>query len=276
MSVNNIIDTIHFIEENYYRTITIKEIEQVSFYSYRNIHRIFKNVCKESIAAFQKRLKLENAYKMLLYNLEPIHHIAYTVGFKTHESFAKAFKQHFGFTATEVRKRKEIIFNNNDSLINNVATATTIPYDKVYMPSTQIVYSRVIASYESPEIELHWSAFMNNEFPPQTDFYGIIADETLITEDNKCRYDACASQALYLKEYPVKSIFGRKYLKFIHAGAYNQLERTYRHIFSQWMFESEFAFSNLPIVEHYEKTSATPDENITNIYFCSLFQLLLF
>lgn len=264
MSVNSIINTIHFIEENYARVISVKEIEQVSFYSYRNFQRIFKSACNENIGSFQKRLKLENAYKMLLYNQEPINNIAYDVGFETPSALTKSFKQHFGFTPSEVRKNKELIFQNNEIDFNS--PKEPIEFEAVIMQEQKIYYSRIITPYDSPEIEEHWLAFMKYCFPEQSQYYGIIADETIITEDDKCRYDACSSNPSLLKELPQKEIFGGKYIKFEHTGSYDTLEDTYRKIYAQWMVFSDLSFSNLPPIEHYVTENKNMGCNSTHIY----------
>ena len=264
MSVNSIINTIQFIEENYTRIISVKEIEQVSFYSYRNFQRIFKSACNETIGSFQKRLKLENAYKMLLYNREPINNIAYEVGFETASALTKSFKQHFGFTPSEVRKHKEIIFTKSDILFDN--EREPLPHEAVNMPEQEIYFSRIITSYNSPDIEKHWKEFLKYGFPSQSKFYGIIADETIITEDIKCRYDACSNQPSVLKTLATKKIFGAKYIKFIHQGSYATLDDTYRKIYAQWMVNTDLAFSNQAIIECYEEDNNHAELNKTFIY----------
>jgi AraC family transcriptional regulator len=54
---------VKFVEDNYYRNIPINELEDIGCYSYRNLQRIFQNIFKETIGAFQKRLKLEKLTK---------------------------------------------------------------------------------------------------------------------------------------------------------------------------------------------------------------------
>ncbi len=262
--VNKIIDTIQFIEEHFAQQISINEIERVSCYSYRNFQRIFKSTCGENIGAFQKRLKLENAYKMLLFNKTAIKEIAFEVGFETPAALTKSFKQYFGFPPSDIRLHKELIFKNN-KIINSPATEK-LDFEIVSMPKQQVYYSRIITSYESPAIETHWNSFMQFGFHDSCDFYGIILDETIITEDLKCRYDACSSQQALLKVLPQKEIFGGKYVKFEHLGSYDTLHETYNKIYAQWMIQSDLTFSNLPPIEHY-----LTDENGKNSHKTSIF-----
>lgn len=266
MSVNNIIRTIQFIEENYHREISIQEIERVSCYSYRNIQRIFKHTCNETIGEFKKRLKLENAYKLLLFNNEDIKNISNMVGFETPSSFAKAFKQHFNITPSEARDSKELIFEKNNIMISS--QPVDIPFETVKINSKDVYYSRVIAPYDSDEIEQLWKKFTKLLFPTDnTQYYGVIADETLITDDIKSRYDACSDKPAFNTSLPVKKIFGGKFVKFTHTGNYQTIEQTYKTIYSHWMLNSELEFSNNATIEHYNYVDEhNADNNITDIY----------
>lgn len=266
MSVNNIIRTIQFIEENYNREISIQEIERVSCYSYRNIQRIFKHTCNETIGEFKTRLKLENAYKFLIYNKEDIKNISSMVGFETPSSFAKAFKQHFSITPSEARIRKELIFEKN--YITIPSKPIDIPFETLKKNSIEVYYSRVIAPYDSDEIELLWKKFTKLLFPADnTQYYGVIADETLITEDIKSRYDACSDKPAFNTNLPIKKIFGGKFVKFTHVGSYKTIEQTYKTIYSHWMLNSELEFSNNATIEHYSYVDEhNADNNITCIY----------
>lgn len=99
MSLEKIQHIIKYIEEHYNQDISIQKLEQLSNYSYRNVQRVFKNIFNESLGAFQKRLKLENAYKKLIYTLDPITDVAYSVGFDSLQSFSKSFKKQFRYEA---------------------------------------------------------------------------------------------------------------------------------------------------------------------------------
>jgi AraC family transcriptional regulator len=81
VNLNCVYNTISFIEKNYDQVISIEELEEVSHYSYRNIQRIFKYTCGETVGAYQKGLRVENAYKMMLYTSGNITSIALKVGF---------------------------------------------------------------------------------------------------------------------------------------------------------------------------------------------------
>lgn len=99
MSLEKVQHIIKYIEEHYNQDISIQKLEQLSNYSYRNVQRVFKKIFNESLGAFQKRLKLKNAYKKLIYTLDPITDVAYSVGFDSLQSFSKSFKKQFRYEA---------------------------------------------------------------------------------------------------------------------------------------------------------------------------------
>ena len=257
--LSSVYDTIHFIERNYNREISIKELEQVSHYSYRNIQRIFRYTCAETIGAFQKRLRVENAYKMILYTKESLTSIALEVGFATIASFSKAFRQQFGISPKEARAGKLPLFAR--SAITPVPADRVLKPQLIYNPAITLYCQRAHINYVHEEIEAHWARFMQLEFAAQgNEFYGIIADEPMIREDLHCRYDACCSVQPLNKKLPVVTTQAGRYAQFEHAGAYDSIEDTYRDIYAGWILGTNLEFAPSPVIEKYVKH---PDNTTT-------------
>lgn len=260
-------NTLSFIESNYDRSISIKELEEVSHYSYRNIQRIFKYTCGETIGGYQQRLRVENAYKMMLYTRESITDIALQVGFANLASFSKAFKQHFSISPTAARLGKKQLFSRAN-IVPEEAGALPTP-DIIYLPPTLVYYESAFMPYENDGIESLWRRFMQNEFPAaDTVYFGIIADEPLITNELNCRYDACSSTPATNRELPSKQLPGGRYAAFVHSGTYSTIEETYKKIYAGWILESGLEFAHTPIVERYLKhadNTADEAEQITQI-----------
>jgi len=254
---------LHFIENNYDQEISIKQLEAVSHYSYRNIQRIFKYTCGETIGAYQKRLRVENAYKLMLYTKENITAIALSVGFANLASFSKAFKQHFHCSPKEAKLNKTLLFR--EAGITPVESGILLQPEIIYLPAFRVYYESAFLSYENREIEGLWERFMRHKFPGKdTIYYGIIADDPLITEDLRCRYDACSSQQAGDTALPSKMIPGGRYARFIHKGTYETIEETYTNIYSRWILESKLEFAHTPIIEKYvqhaDNTNAIEDQ----------------
>lgn len=258
MNLRSIYNTINFIENNYNKQISIQELENVSCYSYRNIQRIFKYTCNETIGEYQTRLKLENAYKLILYSKDNLSSIAYNVGFESLSSFSKAFKKHFGFPPKQAKSDKVLLLKN--FAIKATPIETQIKPEIIFIPEKKVYYQSTNTYYVNEEIELLWEEFSANNFPNSSaDFFGVIADEPLITEEIKCRYDACCSLQPINKKLPSKFIFGGQYAKFIHHGSYDTIVETYKNIYAGWILTSQLEFSNTPIIEQYIHHSTNTD-----------------
>ncbi|ATN04757.1 AraC family transcriptional regulator [Chryseobacterium indologenes] len=266
-NLNCIYKVIHFIEKNYDQQISVKDLEDVSHYSYRNIQRIFKYSCGETIGAFQQRLKLENAYKRILYTTENLTSIGIEVGFANIASFSKAFKQHFGMSPKEAKLSKERLLCGPELV--PITSGVLLEPEIIYLKPVQVFYQSVHTHYNNAEIELLWENFMENKFEASDAVYfGIIADEPLIKTEISCRYDACVSVQANNKKLPSKTILGGKYARFIHTGSYDTIDETYTKIYSRWIFNSGLEFSHSPIIEKYERHAAiagNEEEQLTYI-----------
>jgi AraC family transcriptional regulator len=266
-NLNCVYNTISLIEKNYDQVIAVEELEEVSHYSYRNIQRIFKYTCGETVGAYQKRLRVENAYKMMLYTNANISSIALKVGFANLASFSKAFKQHFGIAPKEAKSQKEPLMAKAE--IFPVGAIQLLKPEIVYLRPLTVYYGTAFINYIDEEIEALWDKFMLNEFPEQgNEFYGIIADEPLIRENLKCRYDTCSAMQAKNVRLPSKTIGGGKYAQFIHPGGYETIEETYTKIYSGWILNAGLEFGPSPVIEKYIRhpdNTDSADEQLTYI-----------
>ncbi|WP_316803332.1 AraC family transcriptional regulator [Pedobacter nototheniae] len=245
-------NVLNFIENNYDQYISIKELEEVSNYSYRNIQRIFKYTCGETIGAYQQRLKVENGYKLIIYTKSTLTAIALQVGFANLASFSKAFKLHFKISPKMARLNKPSLFL--ESRLIPVISEEEIKPEIIYLKPLKIYYESTQTSYINADIELLWDHFMKHKFPDHdTEYFGVIADEPLIKTQLSYRYDACASAASKSIKLPSKSIFGGRYAQFIHQGRYETIENTYTKIYAGWILNSGLEFAHTPIIEKYIK-----------------------
>jgi AraC family transcriptional regulator len=269
MDLEQIQHIVKYVEDNFHRNIPIEELEDIGCYSYRNLHRVFQNIFKETLGAFQKRLKLENGYKKLIYTSDTITDIAYSIGFESLQAFTKSFKKQFQISPTEARSNKLKIF---ESFLNDVQNKPLIQPEIVYLNPIKIYYQSIKTSnYNNDEIEKHWDKidqlFHKNN---RVSYYGIIVDQPLITIEKHCRYEACVTEYPNDKSYLTKEILGGKYAKYIHKGDYEHIEDTYRMIYKDWLFNAKLEFDSSPVIEHYLIHDFDTDEKdslITEILF---------
>jgi len=266
-NLKRIYNTRNYIEMHYNQIISISALEDISSYSYRNLQRVFYSLFKETIGAYQTRLKVENGYKKLLYSNKQISDIALEVGFADVQSFSKTFKKHFNYSPSSARHQKELLLNN---VHPQQAIYYTLEPEIIFIPEITVYYSSCKTSYINPEIEELWEILLKNEFTePITDFFGIITDDILITDKSKCTYDACIMTKAIVKNLPIKKIFGGQYARFYHHGSYDTLEDTYEQIFGGWFLSNTVEFSHLPVIEHYITNNGNcdnPSDYVTAIF----------
>lgn len=255
-SFRDIQKIVDHIEANFDREITAHEIESISHYSYRNFQRIFFKIFKETVSGFQKRLRLENAYKKLIYTEDKPSEIAWQVGYFNIQSFSKAFKQQYSISPAEARKKKQEVFSTFIDKENK-----DLKFDIRYKDAVT-VYCKFIKAkdYNNPEIDALWK-----EIEPEHEIfeaaYGIIRDQPLITSFSHCRYGAAVIADDELKEFSKTEIFGGKYVRFTHEGPYEKILETYRSFYRFWLTEKQLLLDSSDVIEEYQETE------ITHIYF---------
>lgn len=103
--INRVID---HVERNLDQPLSLAVLADVAHLSRYHFHRIFAAMVGETLHGFVQRLRLEKAATMLVGNPRAsITAIAIDCGFSSSASFARAFKDAFGTTATQWRTANE-------------------------------------------------------------------------------------------------------------------------------------------------------------------------
>jgi len=99
--VNRVIDHVraHLTEE-----LSLEGLARVAAFSPFHFHRIFRALTGETLSAFIQRLRLERAALALTHHEDQgVLTVALDSGFSSAATFARAFRAHFGMSATEWR-----------------------------------------------------------------------------------------------------------------------------------------------------------------------------
>ncbi|ATL76009.1 transcription activator effector-binding protein [Chryseobacterium piperi] len=252
---------VDLIEENFDREITAFEIESMSHYSYRNFQRIFFKIFNETISGFQKRLRLENAYKKLIYTTDKISDIAWQVGYFNVQSFSKAFRQQYHISPASARKNKQNVFS--EFIESNT---TDLLYEIKYKDPVSVYCQFIKAKdYNNQEINDLWER-IEDQNGVSVSSYGIIRDQPLITSWSHCRYGAAVGELSQgVSGFQKKEIFGGKYIRFTHTGPFENILETYRTFYRLWLSEPFSMLDNSDVIEEYLQSET--GEMITHIYF---------
>lgn len=105
------------IERHLAEPMTLEELARVAAFSPYHFHRIFSAITGETLARFIGRLRLERAAAHLVaYPDRSITEVAYDNGFSSPSAFSRAFKAHYGFSATTWRKECEALRKDSQAL----------------------------------------------------------------------------------------------------------------------------------------------------------------
>lgn len=267
LEIEKIHKVLIFVEKNFNRNIAVEELEAISNYSYRNIQRVFKKIFNENIGEFQKRLRLENGFKRLIYSTESISDISIDIGYESNQAFTKAFKNKFKITPNEARQNKENVFNT----FIEEKRHSKIDSKTVYLSQIEVQYKLIVTNdYDNDVINSLWdSIYELTKSNTKVSYFGVIIDQPLISLPNKSRYEACFSvENEKIKNFNSKYILGGKYMKYTHFGSYENILETYRLLYFDWLFNQQYEINTSPIIEHYEVSSintSNEKEYITHI-----------
>ncbi len=139
MGINNsrerITEVVNYIHENLDSSLTLRELSGIAFLSPSHFKKIFRETSGENISDYVKRVRLEKAQYMLLHNqYRSITEIAMDTGFSSSASFARAFRQYFGISASDFRKdnSNEAFINFGTPYLKNVTPHEYDGYESVY------------------------------------------------------------------------------------------------------------------------------------------------
>ncbi|WP_278625871.1 AraC family transcriptional regulator [Parabacteroides gordonii] len=100
-----------YIKEHFTEPVRLKELADCCNISPNYFHRIFTKALKTTPANYISLLRMNTALPLLLNNEYSIKEIAYQLGFYDDAYFSRVFKNHYGITPGEYRKkRKELLF----------------------------------------------------------------------------------------------------------------------------------------------------------------------
>ena len=94
-------DVVDQIRDNYDKPIRIEELADIANMSVSSLHRHFKEVTAMSPIQFQKRLRLQEARRLLLSESTDATDVAFRVGYESPSQFSREYSRMFGLPPRE-------------------------------------------------------------------------------------------------------------------------------------------------------------------------------
>jgi len=257
---------IAFINAHLSDDLSLDPIARAAGFSPFHFHRIFTAIVGETPHDFVNRIRLESAANLLIKApSRSITSVAFACGFSSSAAFARAFKKHFGTSASAYRKHPlapktesplpQGIAPHDHALVEAVCANTVIKE----MPRFHVAYIASLKGYSLPQICKTWKslykwAAARDLLTPQATMIGVSFDDPLITPKHKCRYDACITVPASLPFAPNVGIMdipeGKCAVCHLTCTA-EEIPRAYRAFYGAWLPNSGCQPADRPCYEIY-------------------------
>lgn len=111
----------------------------------------------------------------------------------------------------------------------------------------------------------------NKLFSMRMEFLGLYVSDPTTTPKEECRYDACITitrQAPETDDIKIMEIEGGRYLKFLYIGSYNDFNKVYDYIYSEYLKGKDYKFRNSAWLEKYlNNPNNTPEHKLKTEIF---------
>lgn len=300
--VNRVMD---FIHRNLDQELDLETLSKVACFSPFHFHRLFSAMTGETLGDHIRRMRLERAAGYLAGNQEcSVTEAAVRCGFSSPSAFARAFKSHFGMSASQWQKggpgknsktgkahskkgqadskgwkARNSLLSYNGS-VNRTAKQRRdkMKVEIKQLPTYHVAYMRHIGPY-GPSVSKHWKEF--NKWARARAFLGkeaanpialgISHDDPSITPPDKCRYDSCAVVPENFTPEPgvnVADVPGGKYAVYRFRGTDKNIGDAWRDIYAQWLPESGYQCDDRPCFELYNSEHQCHDDGSWECDIC--------
>lgn len=265
-----------YIEMNLSEEFSLIKLSQIANFSSYHFHRIFFIMTGETLFQYIQRIRLEKAAFLLLANQKTaVTHIALECGFSNQASFAKAFKKHFGISASKFRIQKNVQKNKNCKAESNMGKVSSeimnynsiirnkqccveqiradIPFtvEVKRVPDMNMVYIRHTGPYKKDtalfrklfEKLFHWADIRGLVHPAETKWLTLYHDNFDLTDDDKLRISVCMTVPGNVEvdgEIGKLAISGGRYAVGHFELNEDQYQDAWNAMFAQWLSESGY------------------------------------
>lgn len=259
-----------YIERHLEDELCIKQLAKVASFSEYHFQRIFKLITGESLYSFIKRLRLEKAVFFLRSNHQlTIQDVAFTVGFSSQASFAKALKERYGMSASKIRKMDDLKMNQ---LINELSTNGEVIKGEMHynipieltiksIDPIKVLYTRYIGAYKGNSdlfmklfTRLYNFASIKSLVNPGTRWFAVYHDYGDLTEEEKLRLSVCMSienDVLSQGEFGCMELAGGKYAVGRFLLETEEYQGAWNYMVSKWLPESSYVPDDRLCFEYY-------------------------
>lgn len=275
------------IQQHLDEPLRVDALAAIACFSPFHFSRVFRGMMGESVKEHFRRLRLERAAWQLLFTRRPVTTIAFDAGYRTHESFTRAFHGHFGQSPSAFRRQRAhqprqpapsgVHYQSPLSLASFKTTRPAPQQMRVtiqHLPSRRVAFMRHVGPYSS--VGSTWEQLClllgkDGWLGGDALFLGICYDDPEVTAPARIRYDACVTVDDTFQpagEVGVQVIPGGPHAVTTHCGPYERLSETYARMLGQWLPRSGRELGSTPCFEVYLNApdSTAPEDLLTDVH----------
>lgn len=269
--------------------------ERAGFSAY-HFHRIFRDAIGEPVKEYVRRLRLEKAAYRLKVSEEAILSLAIDAGFKTHESFTRAFQRQFGITPNEYRdnflkashaRKKQMQpkyiadYNMKDEtgLLPNGSTSKQVRLEP--LRPIIVAFVRHVGAYDKlldkgSSMSVLWEELFawgntNGLINADSLLIGIPQDDPSVTPPEKQRFDVCVQIPEFRNpsgHIGCQTISAGTFGVGRHYGSFDNLADTYLHVYDSLVTTGKHKLRAQTPLEVYSYSQVKGDIRIhfTDVY----------
>jgi AraC family transcriptional regulator len=267
-------------EEHLEEPLHLAELAAFAGFSPHHFHRIFQHVTGEAPKEYLRRLRLERAVYRLKVSPDNVLQIALQAGFKTNETFTRAFTRRFGINPSEfrgvLRAYREGMWDAMGSATFDGFTEETPltlrfnmhkePVTVEKTPPIHLIfvrhdgYENLLADQREflglwDELFAYADA-QNIEYSPEM-LVGITHDDPYVTDERKIRFDAGlsvsgpmnVSHPIGYRHIPAGLCVVRR-----HFGEMEEIAKTFAYIGVDWLLSGDYCLRAAAPYEIYACT----------------------
>lgn len=270
--IERVNEVLFFIHRDIQKNYTVEELSLHVAMSPFHFNRIFKEITGESLHAYIKRVKLEHAANLLLFNPDAtVTHILQEVGFSSNASFTQAFKERFLVTPTKWKEVDKLNDKRDYTYINEPLHVSI-----GMIPSCEVAYVRhkgYDRSIRRAWLKLQsWAIQKGIAFENQQ-MIGLHHSNPRFVEASLCHYVACLELPKDRKFFRSGEIGMMKIPEsfcaiFSLQGVYGDLKKYMDVIYHEWLPTSEYEKVALPSFALYRKNHFINANEKFDLDFC--------
>jgi AraC family transcriptional regulator len=274
--INRVLD---YIDKHLDETLSVETLSNVANFSKFHFHRQFSEYCGISISRYIHLMRLKKASYRLAFNHRAlVIDIALDSGFENPESLSRAFKNTFGQTPSEFRKKPDWASWSKRYQIPIPPRERTDKME-VRIVNVEPILVATLEHNGSPTLLndsvqrfIEWRKADGLSPISSCQTYGIPYNDPNTTPPDEFRFDICASVTEPVPSNPqgiiAKTIPGGRCAVVTHAGSRERISESVYELYRQWLPKSGEELRDFPVYFHYLNLDHdTPEhQHLTDIY----------